>query len=78
MVKFCYENPPSPKLETFLPEAPKEAKLPPVAPIDDDTSEWDMPLMPAPPCPSGTIKVKLVYAGKDKPLPFDDPSSETE
>lgn len=57
------------KRETLLPDAPKEAKLPPVEPIDGDTSEWDMPLMPAPVRPTDTIKVRLIYGGRGKPAP---------
>lgn len=42
-------------------------------PLPDDYLDWDTHIAIPPPRPKGTIKVKLVYAGRRKPLPIDDP-----
>jgi len=42
-------------------------------PIDDtDILDWDVGIE-APPRPSKTIRVRLVYVGRAKPMPFPDP-----
>ena len=38
---------------------------------EEDLLDWDTAIMPAPPRPSGTIRVKLKYLGRSKPLPIE-------
>ncbi len=37
---------------------------------EEDILNWDATVMP-PPRPSGTIRVKLIYKGRRKPLPVE-------
>ncbi len=43
---------------------------------EDDLLNWDVAITPPPPRRSGTIRVKLVYKGRSKPLPIDNPWEE--
>ena len=38
---------------------------------EEDILNWDVAMMP-PPRPSGTIRVRLIYKGRSKPLPVED------
>ena len=40
---------------------------------EDDILNWDVAIVTPPPRPSGTIRVKLKYTGRSKPIPVDDP-----
>lgn len=41
-----------------------------------DVLDWDACIEVAPVRPAGTIKVRLHYQGRDKPLPLEDPQDE--
>ncbi len=43
---------------------------------EEDLLNWDVAITPPPPRRSGTIKVKLVYKGRRKPIPVEDPWEE--
>lgn len=38
---------------------------------EEDILDWDVAIVSPPPRPSGTIRVKLKYGGRSKPLPID-------
>ena len=38
---------------------------------EEDILDWDVAIVTPPPRPSGTIRVKLKYRGRSKPLPID-------
>ena len=40
---------------------------------EEDILDWDAVVVPPPPRRSGTIRVKLIYKGRSKPIPDDDP-----
>jgi len=40
--------------------------------VDKDILDWDARIEISPPRPSGTIRVKLEYRGRSKPIPVDD------
>ena len=40
---------------------------------EEDILNWDAVVVPPPPRRSGTIRVKLIYKGRSKPIPDDDP-----
>lgn len=42
---------------------------------EEDILKWDVAI-PPPPRPSGTIRVRLKFKGRRKPLPIEDPSEE--
>lgn len=42
---------------------------------EEDILKWDVTI-PPPPRPSGTIRVRLKYKGRRKPIPIEDPSEE--
>lgn len=42
---------------------------------EEDVLNWDATVTP-PPRPSGTIRVRLKYKGRRKPIPIEDPSEE--
>lgn len=43
------------------------------APEEQEMLDWDAHIETPPPRPSRTIKVKLVYTGRSKPIPSDNP-----
>lgn len=40
---------------------------------EDDILDWGVAIEEPPPRPSGTIRVKLKYKGRSKPIPIEDP-----
>ena len=42
---------------------------------EEDILKWDV-VIPPPPRPSGTIRVRLKFKGRRKPIPIEDPSEE--
>lgn len=40
---------------------------------EEDILNWDAVVVPPPPRRSGTIRVKLIYKGRSKPIPDEDP-----
>ena len=42
---------------------------------EEDILNWDVAIVP-PPRPSGTIRVKLIYKGRRKPMPVENPWEE--
>ncbi len=40
---------------------------------EEDVLNWDAVVVPPPPRRSGTIRVKLIYKGRSKPIPDDNP-----
>ena len=42
---------------------------------EEDILKWDVAI-PPPPRPSGTIRVRLIYKGRSKPMPVEDPWKE--
>ena len=42
---------------------------------EEDILKWDV-VIPPPPRPSGTIRVRLKFKGRRKPIPIEDPSGE--
>ena len=40
---------------------------------EEDILDWDAALVKPPPRQSGTIRVKLIYKGRRKPMPVEDP-----
>lgn len=40
---------------------------------EEDILNWDVATVAPPPRQSGTIRVKLIYKGRSKPIPVDDP-----
>lgn len=42
---------------------------------EEDILKWDVAI-PPPPRPSGTIRVRLKFKGRRKPIPIEDPSEE--
>lgn len=43
---------------------------------EEDILNWDAAIVTPPPRQSGTIRVKLKYMGRSKPIPVDDLSEE--
>ena len=43
---------------------------------EQDILDWDAAIVTPPPRPSGTIRVKLIYKGRSKPMPVEDPWEE--
>ncbi len=43
---------------------------------ENDLLNWDVVITPPPPRRSGTIRVKLIYKGRRKPMPVEDPWKE--
>lgn len=43
---------------------------------EEDLLNWDVAIVPPPPRRSGTIRVKLVYTGRRKPMPIENPWEE--
>ena len=43
---------------------------------EEDILNWDAAIVTPPPRQSGTIRVKLKYMGRSKPIPVDNPSEE--
>ena len=43
---------------------------------EEDILNWDVAITPSPPRRSGTIRVKLIYKGRRKPMPVEDPWEE--
>ena len=43
---------------------------------EEDILNWDAAIVPPPPRLSGTIRVRLIYKGRSKPLPGEDPWEE--
>ena len=43
---------------------------------EEDILNWDVAIATPPPRPSGTIRVKLKYTGRSKPIPVEDPWAE--
>ena len=39
---------------------------------EEDILDWDAAILTPPPRPSGTIRVRLIYKGRSKPLPVED------
>ena len=40
---------------------------------EEDILNWDAAIITAPPRPSGTIRVWLIYKGRSKPMPVENP-----
>ena len=40
---------------------------------EEDILNWDAAIVTPPPRPSGTIRVRLIYNGRSKPIPVKDP-----
>ena len=40
---------------------------------EEDILNWDAAILTQPPRPSGTMRVKLIYKGRRKPMPVEDP-----
>lgn len=38
---------------------------------EEDILNWDVAITPPPPRKSGTIRVKLIYKGRSKPIPVE-------
>ena len=38
---------------------------------EEDIFNWDAAIVTPPPRPSGTIRVKLIYKGRSKPIPVE-------
>ena len=38
---------------------------------EEDILNWDAAIVTPPPRPSGTIRVKLIYKGRSKPIPVE-------
>ena len=43
---------------------------------EEDTLNWEVAIETPPPRPSGTIRVKLRYKGRSKPIPLENPWGE--
>lgn len=43
---------------------------------EEDILNWDAVIPTPPPRQSGTIRVKLIYKGRSKPIPVEDPWEE--
>ena len=43
---------------------------------EEDILNWDVAITPPPPRKSGTIRVRLIYKGRSKPLPVENPWEE--
>ncbi|MDE0086283.1 MAG: hypothetical protein OXU23_11255 [Candidatus Poribacteria bacterium] len=43
---------------------------------EEDLLDWDVTITPPPPHRSGTIRVKLIYKGRSKPTPIENPWEE--
>ena len=43
---------------------------------EEDILNWDAAIVTPPPRQSGTIRVKLIYKGRSKPIPVEDPWEE--
>ncbi len=43
---------------------------------EEDILNWDVAITPPPPRRSGTIRVRLIYKGRSKPLPVENPWEE--
>ena len=43
---------------------------------EDDILDWDFTITPPPPRRSGKIRVRLIYKGRSKPMPVEDPWEE--
>lgn len=56
-------------------EEQERAKTQPMPVSEEDVEKDDITVVRPPPRRSGTIKVKLRYAGRSKPIPADDPSA---
>ena len=39
---------------------------------EEDILDWDFAIVTPPPRPSGTIRVRLIYKGRSKPIPVED------
>jgi hypothetical protein len=60
--------------------APKQIKeeirknfIAPVPAPEEEILDWDVTIETPPPRPAGTIRVKLEYAGRSRPIPVSDP-----
>ena len=43
---------------------------------EEDILDWDAAIVTPPPRPSGTIRVRLIYKGRSKPIPVENPWEE--
>lgn len=43
---------------------------------EEDILNWDVAITPPPPRRSGTIRVRLIYKGRSKPFPIENPWEE--
>lgn len=43
---------------------------------EEDILDWDAAIVTPPPRPSGTIRVRLIYKGRSKPMPVENPWEE--
>ena len=83
---FCYKEikaKPVAELDTEFseaksPETPKKLNRAAFVPVineeDEDILDWDAYIEAPPPRRSGTIKVKLIYIGRGKPIPGPGPA----
>ena len=56
-------------------EKPKKRLIFPVY-DEEDILDWDAAIVTPPPRRSGTIRVRLIYKGRSKPMPVEDPWAE--
>ncbi len=62
------------KPEISMPSLPKKRLAFPTY-DEEDILKWDV-VIPPPPRPSGTIRVRLKFKGRRKPIPIEDPWAE--
>ena len=43
---------------------------------EEDILDWDAAIVTPPPRPSGAIRVRLIYKGRSKPMPIENPWEE--
>ncbi len=43
---------------------------------EEDLLDWDAAIVTPPPRPLGTIRVRLIYKGRSKPIPVENPWEE--
>ncbi len=57
-------------------EIPKDSQQPAEAAPLPEILNWDACIETPPPRPSGTVKVRLHFRGRDKPIPMEEPQSD--
>jgi hypothetical protein len=54
----------------------QDDRVGPLALAEEDVLDWDAHVVPPPPRASGRVTVRLRFAGRTKPIAFDDPSGD--